>query len=620
MKLLRLLFLTIIIHQFSIINCTAQSGTWTWMGGDSTLNSIGNYGVKGIATAYDIPSSRYACGYWTDTAGCFWIYSGLNAIDDLWKFDPQVLEWTWMTGTEGLQEEVINAPIKGVYDSLNDPGALAFGMLTWVTPDNHLWLFGGLHNYGTENINNDLWQYNPAINQWAWMGTFGPVNYGMMGVGNDSTMPGGRQEGNSAWVDNNGNLWLFGGCDQTYFSYNDVWEYNVSTGIWTWMSGSQNLDDLGQYGVIGRPWIDNYPSGRSTNLFWKDAEGDFWLAGGSQYTNGLMFQDVWEFDPQNLYWTWVSGPIGEDTITAGANCTYSDTNQAGPRFQNRSWQLNPDQSVTYGGFTNWAGNTVNDMWAYSSSAAKWIKMNVWDSTGSYGSPGVGSPANYPTHRYGGASFIAKDKSLWMFGGQNNGGFLNDLWKYIPDSACIRPLGCSATFTLYPDTSAANTYYALNQAYGTGPLSYIWSWGDGDTSSGATPSHIYADSGYYNICLTITDSADCTSTYCDSSTYLRSTQSLMIYVDVVTSLPTSTGIPQIKNTSTVSIYPNPASTQLFIKTTNFQPLSLTIYDMGGRKVTGGRFMPQMDISALASGLYFVEIANDNVTERRRFVKL
>ena len=90
---------------------------------------------------------------------------------------------------------VINA-VKGVYDSLNSPGTIGYGMFTWVTPDNHLWLFGGVSffrvNYSFK-INDDLWQYNPAINQWAWMGNFDSVpNYEIKGVGTTTTTPGGR--------------------------------------------------------------------------------------------------------------------------------------------------------------------------------------------------------------------------------------------------------------------------------------------------------------------------------------------------------------------------------------------------------------------------------------------
>ena len=189
-------------------------------------------------------------------------------------------------------------------------------------------------------------------------------------------------------------------------------------------------------------------------------------------------------------------------------------------------------------------------------------------------------------------------------------------------ACTTGNTCSAFFMLYPDTLIPHHWYALNQATGTGPISYVWNWGDGSpTDTGATPSHIYADSGYYNICLTITDSTGCTSSHCSTPIFLRSTESLMITVNVVTQLPISTGIVSASGLIiTTSIYPNPATNQLLIKATNYQPNWLTIYDMDGRVVTGQRFTPQVDISTLAPGIYFIELSNENVTERKRFVKL
>ena len=196
---------------------------------------------------------------------------------------------------------------------------------------------------------------------------------------------------------------------------------------------------------------------------------------------------------------------------------------------------------------------------------------------------------------------------------------------VDTSSCFGSLplstSCSAHFTLYPDT-VPNHYFALSQASGTGPITYIWSWGDGSLpDTGATPSHTYTDSGYYYICLFIIDSTGCTSSYCSPATYLRSTEGLMIGVTVVTRLPVYTGIVSASAlVITTSIYPNPATHQLFIKATNYTPQWLTIYDMDGRAVSGQRFTPQLDISTLASGLYFIEISNGNVTERKRFVKL
>jgi len=49
-----------------------------------------------------------------------------------------------------------------------------------------------------------------------------------------------------------------------------------------------------------------------------------------------------------------------------------------------------------------------------------------------------------------------------------------------------------------------------------PSSWYWDFGDGNTSYLQNPAHIYADSGMYQVCLTITDSlGNCTDTYCET---------------------------------------------------------------------------------------------------------
>lgn len=45
--------------------------------------------------------------------------------------------------------------------------------------------------------------------------------------------------------------------------------------------------------------------------------------------------------------------------------------------------------------------------------------------------------------------------------------------------------------------------------GTAPLSYLWNFGDGNTSTATNPSHTYTNFGSYNVSLTVTDANGCT---------------------------------------------------------------------------------------------------------------
>jgi hypothetical protein len=58
---------------------------------------------------------------------------------------------------------------------------------------------------------NDLWKYNGE--EWIWMSGSNELNqygiYGESGVPNSNNIPCGR-EGAVSWMDNSGNMWLFG--------------------------------------------------------------------------------------------------------------------------------------------------------------------------------------------------------------------------------------------------------------------------------------------------------------------------------------------------------------------------------------------------------------------------
>lgn len=82
-----------------------------------------------------------------------------------------------------------------------------------------------------------------------------------------------------------------------------------------------------------------------------------------------------------------------------------------------------------------------------------------------------------------------------------------------------PPGCSAMFIHYPvpDSNLAIQFEDWSfVGNGGSPDSWLWDFGDGNSSTMQDPMHVYADTGYYEVCLTITDSLDnCTDTYCET---------------------------------------------------------------------------------------------------------
>lgn len=181
--------------------------------------------------------------------------------------------------------------------------------------------------------------------------------------------------------------------------------------------------------------------------------------------------------------------------------------------------------------------------------------------------------------------------------------------------------CSANFTVYADTVPHN-WIALNLSDGLAPMSYTWNWGDGTTSSGITPAHIYNTPGSYNICLAISDGAFCHSLYCDSSTYLFKGQSNAI-VNITVISSTTTGIENSSDLQQIIFYPNPASDFANITTTGFtRPITLMLYDMTGkvvfREVRQAAEKLVLDISPFQNGVYFLEVESGGKRVGRRVV--
>jgi hypothetical protein len=91
---------------------------------------------------------------------------------------------------------------------------------------------------------------------------------------------------------------------------NDLWRYEPVSGQWTWTSGAHTVNQVGYYGTQGIPDAANVPSGRYGSVSWIDGFGRLWLFGGYGYdSEGSIgyLNDLWQYDPINGQWTWVSG-------------------------------------------------------------------------------------------------------------------------------------------------------------------------------------------------------------------------------------------------------------------------------------------------------------------------
>src|SRR5882724_11692503 len=85
-----------------------QGGIWTWISGDSLVNSAGVYGIQGIPSTGNHPPELYEPCEWKDKQGNFWMYGGFDTggsdYSDLWKYNPLTNEWTWVKGSHLINQ------------------------------------------------------------------------------------------------------------------------------------------------------------------------------------------------------------------------------------------------------------------------------------------------------------------------------------------------------------------------------------------------------------------------------------------------------------------------------------------------------------------------------------
>lgn len=335
---------------------------WAWITGTSTPYGAPVYGTMGVPSNNNRPGARQFGGMsWTDLNGNLWLFGGQsydqNMIshmsNELWMFNPATTEWTWVRGYTTNTLSLGNYGVQGVPSPLNEPPGRCECACSWVDSQGDLWMYGGIN--GNIQYLGDLWRYNIQTNMWTFMSgssaTGGAAVYGTIGVESASNTPGSRAV-YARGVENGNYLYLFGGFLQSG-GLDDLWRYNLSTGMWTcliantwngefgpypdeceyidgskpdhggevrtcwsdscgiWIFGGNNTNVLWyyvfgsdgfalmsgnvpfSYGTMGVSSLSNMPPDRSGGNAWMDANGDLWMFGGASMTGSG--NDLWKF-------------------------------------------------------------------------------------------------------------------------------------------------------------------------------------------------------------------------------------------------------------------------------------------------------------------------------------
>jgi hypothetical protein len=213
------------------------------------------------------------------------------------------------------------------------------------------------------------------------------------------------------------------------------------------VSGSNLINQVGNYGTLGTPAASNVPGARQASMSFIDGSGNFWVFGGFDLDskgNPDALNDLWEFKAGQ--WTWMSGAnVVNQTGVYGTQGVAASTNVPGARWSSGAWTDAGGNFWLFGGqgYDSIGNGSLNDVWEYKGGQWIWVKGPASVSqAGIYGlTPGpiiypyVG---NGPGSRFAPGYWIDNKNEFWIFGGEgfdsagtNGNGLLSDLWRYLP---------------------------------------------------------------------------------------------------------------------------------------------------------------------------------------------
>lgn len=142
----------------------------------------------------------------------------------------------------------------------------------------------------------------------------------------------------------------------------------------------------------------------------------------------------------------------------------------------------------------------------------------------------------------------------------------------------------------------------------GGTSYDWDFDDGNTSTSIAPVHRFAAASVqtYNVCLTLTDKAGCTSVKCND-----------VNVDLV-------GVEDVDANVVFNVYPNPNTGRFAVTLGDISSsIEIALYDTKGVLVTvvdttKPTTQYDIDVTGVAEGVYFVRVKNGEYTSTQKVV--
>ena len=256
-----------------------------------------------------------------------------------------------------------------------------------------------------------------------------------------AVFPSSRESAAMIFSARTGSLWIFGGqgLDSSGVNgqTNDLWTFDLTTSIYTYISGSAREGTAGSLTGPGARAAASLSLDVSANKAYM--YGGYLRRSADQYESS--YADLWVLDLETRNFTYASGPFQPTNIPGSYNLEpgVNDGNRyPGARYSHTSIMLDQNLYIFGGrGYSSYSFPMfLSDLWAYSPQNKTWTWMNgtktYEEKSGPF--PGPDPVYAFPASRYQHGSVVTSDGRIIVIFGvgstDTGSGILNDMYVII----------------------------------------------------------------------------------------------------------------------------------------------------------------------------------------------
>lgn len=241
---------------------------WNLLSGSDTTQAFPVFGTKGQESSTTNPGSIFAhsCVYSSSTnriyvmGGSTQLSSGTTSstTNSVWSFNTGTSQWAFRSGRSSNANAL--GPL-GNFSADSMPMSRQNLALAINSVGTILYMFGGQQSSTSGGIN-DLWRYSVGLDLWSYERVDSSI-YGFQNSDPTVNQPPPSYGNKIVLVESSNLIFNFGGQFTSTTFFDDLMYYDISSRLWTWISGSKGSTGTPKYNITGKFNNFNIPGSRA---------------------------------------------------------------------------------------------------------------------------------------------------------------------------------------------------------------------------------------------------------------------------------------------------------------------------------------------------------------------